>query len=75
MFLLKKCFERYPFFLGNGSILGLTEDADKFRKWQICSLEVARAVSRFEDSTVLQENERSEFHHHEDSNTFQEKFT
>ena len=45
MFLLKKCFGRYPFFLENGGILGLTKDDDKFRRWQISSPEVARAVS------------------------------
>ena len=73
MFLLKKCFGRYPFFLGNGGIFGLTEDKDKFLRWQICSLEVARAASQFENSTVLKENEHSEFHHHEDSKSFQEK--
>ena len=46
------------FFLGNGRIFGLTEDEDKFRRWQIYKPEVARAVSQFEDSTV---NEHSEF--------------
>ena len=60
-------------FLGNGSIFGLTEDEDKFRRWQIYQPEVARAVSQFEDSTVLTENEHSEFHHHEDSQSFQKK--
>ena len=59
---------------GNGGIVGLTEDEDKFRRWQICSPEVARVVSEFEDITVLKGNEHSEFHHHEDSKAFQEKF-
>ena len=59
---------------GNGGIVGLTEDEDKFRRWQICSPEVARVVSEFEDITVLKGNVHSEFHHHEDSKTFQEKF-
>ena len=60
MFLIKKCFGRYPFFfLGNGVILGLTEDA--------------RAVSQC-DSSILKENEHSEFNHHGDSKSFQEKF-
>ena len=59
---------------GNGGIVGLTEDEDKFRRWQICSPEVARVVSKFEDITVLKGNVHSEFHHHEDSKTFQEKF-
>ena len=31
---------------GNGGIVGLTEDEDKFRRWQICSPEVARVVFR-----------------------------
>ena len=59
---------------GNGRIVGLTEDEDKFRRWQICSPEVARIVSEFENITVLKGNEHSEFHHHEDSKAFQEKF-
>lgn len=62
------------FFLGNGSIFGPTEDEDKFRRWQIYKPEVARDVSQFEDSTVLAENEHSEFHHHEDSQSLQKKF-
>ena len=59
---------------GNGGIVGLTEDEDKFRRLQICSPEVARVVSEFEDITVLKGNEHSEFHYHEDSKAFQEKF-
>lgn len=47
------------FFQGNGVILGLTEDA--------------RAVSQC-DSSILNENEHSEFNPHEDSKSFQEKF-
>ena len=47
------------FFQGNGVILGLTEDA--------------RAVSQC-DSSILNENEHSEFNHHKDSKSFQEKF-
>ena len=34
----------------------------------------SRVVSEFEDITVLKGNVHSEFHHHEDSKTFQEKF-
>ena len=59
---------------GNGGIVGLSEDEDKFRRLQICSPEVARVVSEFEDITVLKGNEHSEFHYHEDSKAFQEKF-
>ena len=59
---------------GNGGIVGLTEDEDKFRRWQICSPEAAKHVSEFEDITVLKGNEHSEFHHHEDSKAFQERF-
>ena len=59
---------------GNGGNVGSTEDEDKFRRWQICSPEVARVVSEFEDITLLKGNEHSEFHHHEDSKAFQEKF-
>ena len=59
---------------GNGGIVGLTEDEDKFRRWQICSPGVAKHVSEFEDIAVLKGNEHSEFHHHEDSKAFQERF-
>ena len=55
---------------GNGWIVGLTEDEDKFRRRQICSPEVARVVSECEDITVLKGNEHSEFHHHEDFKAF-----
>ena len=65
---------KISFFLGNGGILGLTEDEDKFCRLQICSPEVARAVSQFEDSTMLKENEHCGFPHHENSKSFQEKF-
>ena len=63
-------FLKISFFIENGCILCLTKDEDKFRRWQICSLEVVRAVSQFEDSTVLKENEHSEFQ----EKSFQEKF-
>ena len=46
-----------------GGILGLRKDEDKFCRWQICSPKIARAVSQFEDLTVLKENEYSDFHH------------
>ena len=52
----------------------LTEDEKKFRRWQICSAEVAKLFTEFENGTALKENEHSEFHHHEDSPSFQEKF-
>ena len=52
----------------------MTEEEDKFRRWQICSPEVARVVSEFEELTVLKGNEHSKYNHHEDSPTFQEKF-
>ena len=55
-------------------MIGLTEDEKKFRRWQICSPEVARLVTEFENGTVLKENQHSEFHHHEVSPSFQEKF-
>ena len=61
-------------YLGNGGIVGLTEDEDKFRRWQTCSPEVARVFSEFEDITVLKGNGHSEFHHHENFKDFQEKF-
>ena len=59
---------------GNGGFVGLTEDEDKFRRWQICSPEVARAVSEFEELTILKENEHSIYNHHESSPTFQKRF-
>ena len=54
-------------------MIGLTEDERKFCRWKICSPEVARLAMEFENGTVLKENEHSEFHHHEDSPSFQEK--
>lgn len=51
----------------------MTEDEDKFRRWQICSPEVARAVSEFEDSTILKQNEHSVYNHHDNSPTFQQR--
>ena len=44
MFYLKKCFGRYPVLQGNGGILGLTKDEDKFRRRKIFSLEAAKAA-------------------------------
>ena len=61
-------------FTGDGGMIGLTEDERKFCCWKICSPEVARLAMEFENGTVLKENEHSEFHHHEDSPSFQEKF-
>ena len=51
-------------------MIGLTEDEKKFRRWQLCGLEVARPVTKFENGTALKENEHSEVHHHEDSPSF-----
>ena len=59
---------------GSDGLVGLTEDEDKFRRWQICSPEVARAVSEFEEITVLKENEHSVYNHHEDSEAFKKSF-
>ena len=52
----------------------MTGDEDKFRRWNICSLEVTRAISEFEHLTVLKGNEHSKYNHHKDSPAFQEKF-
>ena len=38
LFILNLCFT------GSGGMIGLTEDDDKWRRWQVCSPEVARAV-------------------------------
>ena len=54
-------------------MFGLTEDEKKFCRWQICSSEVARLVTEFENGTVLKENKHSEFHYYEDSPSFQKK--
>ena len=40
-------------YLGDRGFVGLTEDEDKFRRWQICSAEVAKAVLELEDLRVL----------------------
>ena len=45
-----------------------------FEDDKFAAQKVARVVSEFEDITVLKGNEHSEFHHHEDSKAFQEKF-
>ena len=34
-------------------MVGLTEDDDKWRRWQVCSPEAARAVAEFKEGTVL----------------------
>ena len=39
---------------GDGGMVGLTEDEEKFRHWTICSPEIATAVAEFEEGTVLQ---------------------
>ena len=54
-------------------MIGLTENEKKFCHWQICSPEVARLVTEFVNRAELKENEHSEFNHHEDSPSFQEK--
>ena len=59
---------------GDGGMVGLTEDEEKFRHWAICSPEIARAVAEFEERTVLQQKQHGSFHHHEDSNSFQIRF-
>ena len=59
---------------GDGGMVGLTEDAEKFRHWTICSPEIAKAVAESEEGTVLQEKQHGRFHHHEDSNSFQIRF-
>ena len=74
MFHLKKCLGRCPVFLVNEVVFGLTRDEDKFCRWQNFFLEVARAISQFEDLTLLRENKHPEFHNHEDSKSFQQKF-
>ena len=55
-------------------MIWLTEDERKFCCWQICSSKMARLVMEFEKGAVLKENKHLEFHHHEDSPSFQEKF-
>ena len=52
----------------------MSEDRGMFQRWQICSLEVTRVVSEFEELTVLKGNEHSKYDHHEDSPAFQENF-
>ena len=59
---------------GDGGMTGLTEDAERFRRWQICSPEQARIVAEFEEQCILKSNDHGEFHHHEDSRSFQVKF-
>ena len=57
-----------------GGLVGLTEYERNFRRWQVCSPEVARVVQEFQCVTLLKGNEHTEFHHHEKSDSFQKKF-
>ena len=60
---------------GDGGAVGLTENEDMLRRWMVCTPEIARSVAEFEAASVLQENEHhKEFHHHEDSRSFQQRF-
>ena len=45
-----------------------------FKDGKFTAPQEARVVSEFKDITVLKENEHSEFHYHENSKAFQEKF-
>ena len=49
---------------GDRDLVGLTESKKKFRRWQLCNPEVARAVLEFEDVTVLQGKEHTELQRH-----------
>ena len=61
---------------GNGGMIGLTEDPEKFRCWSVCSPETARVVKEFEKVSVLNQvhDTGHEFHHHEHSDSFQKRF-
>ena len=59
----------------DGGTIGLTEDEKKFRHWGICSSEVATATVEFGIANILKGNKNSEFNHHEDVPSFQEKFS
>ena len=41
-------------------MVALIEDKDKLRRWMICGPEVLRAVSYFDDATVLKNKENGE---------------
>ena len=58
----------------DGGMVGLTEDDEKFRHWEICSPEIARVIAEFEKGTMLQQKQHGSFHHHEYSNSFQIRF-
>ena len=60
---------------GDGGAVGLTEDEEKICRWMVCTPEIVGSVAQFEVASVLQENEHhNEFHHHEDSRSFQQRF-
>ena len=59
---------------GDGGMVGLTDDDEKFRHWEICSPEIVRVIAEFEEGTMLQQKQHGSFHHHEDSNSFQIRF-
>ena len=56
--------------------MALTEDAEKFRRWSVCSPETARVVKEFEMRSVLSKVHYTghNFHHHEHSESFQKKY-
>ena len=60
---------------GGGGAIGLTEDDEKFLRWMLCAPEEARMVREFEQFCVLKKVDSDAFRHHEDSASFQTKFS
>ena len=51
---------------GEGCMVGLTEDEEKFRHWTRCIPEITKVIAEFGEETLLQQKQHGSFYHHED---------
>ena len=51
---------------GEGCMVGLTKDEEKFRHWTICSPEITKSITEFGEGTLLQQKQHGSFYHHKD---------
>ena len=59
---------------GGGGAIGLTEDDEKFLRWMLCAPEEGRMVPELEQNSVLNKIESDLYRHHEQADSFQNKF-
>ena len=59
---------------GPSSAIGLTEDDEKFLRWMLCAPEQGRMVRESEKNSVLKKTNSDVYQHHEQSDSFQNKF-